>query len=68
MNAVKKAAIKIINDQLACRIQPNAIPPMNDVQINCVAQTTASLIDYAAALDLDRRPRLSRTNAGKFKM
>ncbi len=41
---------------------------MNDEQIDFVAETILAAIDYATALDLDRRPRLSRTNAGKFTM
>ncbi len=32
------------------------------------AETILAEIGYAAALDLDRRPRLSRTNTGKFTM
>ena len=38
---------------------------VNDEQIDVVANTIMDAINYAAALDLDRRPRLSRTNAGK---
>jgi len=55
----------VIKQRLAFRIQPNPVPPMNDDQIDVVANTIMNAINYAAALDLDRRPRLSRTNAGK---
>jgi hypothetical protein len=62
---VIKTSQNVINQQLAFRIQPNPVPPMNDEQIDVVANTIMDAINYAAALDLDRRPRLSRTNAGK---
>jgi len=39
---------------LALRIQPNPVPPMNDDQIDVVANTIMNAINYAAALDLDR--------------
>ena len=55
----------MIKQRLALHIQPNPVPPMNDEQIDVVANTIMNAINYAAALDLDRRPRLSRTNAGK---
>ena len=68
MSLVKKAASNVISTRLACRIQPNPVPPMNEAQIDCVAETITNAINYAAALDLDRRPRLSRTNAGRLMM
>ncbi|KAG7340374.1 hypothetical protein IV203_023917 [Nitzschia inconspicua] len=36
----------------------------DSAKIECVAETIHSAIEFAAALDLDRRPRLSRTNVG----
>ncbi len=39
---------------------------MNDAQINCVVETILAAINYAAGLDLDGQPWLSRNNAGKF--
>ena len=57
----------MIKQRLALRIQPNPVPPMNDEQIDVVANTVMDAINYAAALDLDRQPRLSRTNAGKSR-
>lgn len=37
---------------------------LNDEQVGAVATAVTAAIDFAAALDLDRRPRLSRSNAG----
>jgi hypothetical protein len=76
----KKLAITIIDKCLALRLQPGpqnmqvaAIqqqqqqqqqPPINDEQVEAVAAAVTAAVDYAAALDLNRRPRLSRTNIG----
>ena len=56
----------MINQRLAFYVQPNPVPPMNDEQIDVVANTVMNAINYAAMLDLDRQPRLSRTNAGNL--
>jgi hypothetical protein len=66
MQKVKDAATKVINSRIACRVQPNPTTPLNEEQIDCVAETIQSAINFAAALDLDRCPRLSRTLAGKL--
>ncbi len=68
LNAVNNTAARVINGWLVCCLQPIPEPPMNDEQIDCVAETILAAINYAAALDLDRQPRLSRANAGKFTM
>lgn len=65
MQAVKKAASDVINSRLVQRVQPNPPTPLNDEQIARVAQSIHDHINYAMALDLKRRPRLSRSNAGK---
>ncbi len=41
---------------------------MNDAQMDCVVETMLAGINYAAALDLERQPRLSRTSAGTFTL
>ena len=38
--------------------------PTNDNEMQVVATAVHNLIEFAAALDLERRPRLSRTTAG----
>ena len=43
----------MINQRLAFCIQPNPIPPMNDDQIDVVANTIMNAINYAAAFDLN---------------
>ena len=63
---MKEAAKRVIDERLASRVRPNSAAPMDDDQIECIANTVLNHIDYALALDLDRRPRLSRTNAGKL--
>ncbi len=68
MNAVKNTAARVINLCLACRLQLIPEPPLNDEQIECVAETILAAIDYAAALDQDRRPQRSRTITGKITM
>jgi hypothetical protein len=65
MYQIKEAATKVLNGRIADRVQPNPPVPLNDEQIDCVAESINSAIRFAAALDLDWRPRLSRTNAGK---
>ena len=50
----KKSSQNVINQRLAFRIQPNPVAPMNDEQIDVVANTIMDAINYAAALDLDR--------------
>ena len=54
MEEVKKASKRVINDRTARRIQPNPIPPLNNEEIDRVADTINNAIEYAAALDLDR--------------
>lgn len=66
MQAVKKAASDVINSRLAERVQPNPPRPLDEEQIDAVVQSINNHINYAMALDLNRRPRLSRSNAGKF--
>ncbi len=68
INAVKNIAARVTNRRLACRLQRIPETPMNDEQIHCAAEIILAAIDYAAALDLDRQPWLSRTNKGKFTM
>ena len=65
MMMVKDAAKRVLDARLADRVQPDPPEALNEEQIGYVAETIHSAIAYAAALDLDRRPRLSRTNAGK---
>ena len=67
MAAVKKAATDVINTRLAERVQPNPPKPLDEGQIGCVAESINNHINYALALDLKRRPCLSRSNAGKLK-
>ena len=67
MKVVKKEAKNVINERLANRVQQNsAMPIVNESDIESIADTVMSHISYALALDLDQRPRLSRTNAGKY--
>lgn len=68
MKAVKDAASEVIDSRLANRVEPNPPRPLDDGQIKCVSQSVNNHINYAMALDLNRRPRLSRTNAGKFNL
>jgi hypothetical protein len=45
----------------------NQVPVVaNDDQVEVVATAVHAAIEFAAALDLERRPRLSRTTAGKW--
>ena len=37
---------------------------LNDDQVDAIAEAVHASIEYAVALDLERRPRLSRSNAG----
>lgn len=76
----KKVANDILNRRLADRVrgghlnlqngiqgqrQAQQQEELNDEQVGQVATAVSAAIDFAAALDLDRRPRLSRSNAGK---
>ena len=47
MEDVKKASKRVINDRTACCIRPNPIPPLNNEEIDHVADTINSAIDYA---------------------
>lgn len=47
MNLVKKTSQNVINQRLAFHIQPNPVPPMNDDQIDVVANTIMDAIKYA---------------------
>jgi hypothetical protein len=60
----KVVAKNVLNSRIASRVQADPATPLNEEQIEYVADTVHSAIAFAAALDLDRRPRLSRTNAG----
>lgn len=65
MTAVKKAAKNVIDERLAIRVQHSPATQINEAQVESIAQAVMCHINFALALDLDRRPRLSRTNAGK---
>jgi hypothetical protein len=66
---VTRVATAIVNDRLASRNQSQQqtqqqVDELNDDQVEIVANSAHEAIEYAVALDLDRRPRLSRLNAG----
>ncbi len=56
MNVVKYTAGRVIICSLACCLQPIPESAMNDEQIDCVIDIILAAIDFAAELDLDRRP------------
>ena len=74
----QKIAVAVLNDRLACRVQGPRIgriaiedqqqqqqeEGLNDDQVDAIAEAVHASIEYAVALDLERRPRLSRSNAG----
>ncbi|KAG7373069.1 hypothetical protein IV203_033793 [Nitzschia inconspicua] len=62
---VKDFAKHVMNSRIASRVQTDPTTPLNEEQIEYVAATIHSAIEFAAALDLDRWPRLSRTSADK---
>ena len=59
----------IKNRELAKRVleEKENVEDLTDEQIEDIAGCVEGQIQYALALDLDRRPRLSRTNAGMSK-
>ncbi|KAG7351610.1 hypothetical protein IV203_010970 [Nitzschia inconspicua] len=61
---VKDLAKHVVNSRIASSVQTDPTTPLYEEQIEYMAATIHSAIEFAAALDLDRRPRLSRTNAG----
>ena len=80
VSEVTKAASQILDERLTIRVlqggnenlidnnmaQP-AAAVLNNEQIEEVAATVYAAINFAAALDLDRLPRLSRSNASKYE-
>jgi hypothetical protein len=71
MMTVKKTAMAVLNDRLAARVrgQQRDRPQQeedNDEQVEAVATAVDAAIEFAPALDLNRRPRLSRTQAGEL--
>jgi hypothetical protein len=71
--AIRHMAEKIINLRLVSRVTHQGIQQedqgeeMGEEEVREIAVNVDSQINYALALDLKRRPRLSRTNAGKKK-
>jgi hypothetical protein len=59
----KQAAEAVMDYRITERVLATSV---TEQQVTEVASAVKTAIDYAAALDLERRPRLSRTNAGKL--
>jgi hypothetical protein len=62
-----RVARAILDDRLVVRVNPTT-RIQNDEQVEAVASRVDEAVNYAAALDLDRRPRLSRTNAENIEV
>ena len=62
--SAKRLSSFIKNRELAKRVLEENVEDLTDEQIEDIAGSVEHQIQYALALDLDRVPRLSRTNAG----
>ena len=49
MIAIKEAAKNVVDERLAIRVQPNPATPLNDEEVECIANTVCSHINYALA-------------------